>query len=78
MLDKFCTSCNQYVDREDFHKGLSNFDGLQRKCKSCTNKANKKYYKGNRAMVLERNTANRNKRKGGTLELYEEDFSWGV
>lgn len=35
---KYCTKCNQFKNRDNFHENLAHPDGLQSRCKPCQNK----------------------------------------
>lgn len=67
---KWCYSCKEWKNTEEFYKDKSRTDGLNAKCRNCTNTKNKiyennnkekikirkqKYYENNREKILERN-----------------------
>lgn len=49
-----CSKCSKEFRAEDFYRDRRNKSGFSYKCKECTNKYLKEYYKNNRPKILKR------------------------
>lgn len=52
MAKKRCSSCNELKSTTKFYKAKKSKDGLQYRCKDCSDKTSKKLLKGDKAAII--------------------------
>jgi hypothetical protein len=50
---KQCSTCKQEKDESEFNRKKSNTDGLERYCKECHRKKNRKHYESNKQAYID-------------------------
>ena len=77
---KFCSLCEQFLDRSNFYKDSSRKDGVTAYCKICKRSANSKWREANPNKVKQNNTWNRRQNTYGVDKdifekmLYDQNF----
>ena len=68
---KQCTLCKQKLSRSDFHKDVSNLDGLKYACRECRNEQRRAWYKENseKEQARLKESSAKNKHKGHARKL---------
>jgi len=56
VIMKKCTKCGEEKDRSGFYRDRTHVDGLQSRCKTCDNIAQRKYYENNRESLNKRSS----------------------
>lgn len=74
---KKCTICHKRKSLSEFNKKKSCKDGLQTKCKYCSRKLSKKYYRLNPKKWIKKNVITGKKRRQKMMEFTDKERSKG-
>lgn len=77
MKTKRCWRCKETKPVSEFYKNRSKKDGLQDRCKGCTQERDRRYYENNKEKVMEKNrryqAANPEKVRKGNSQWYKDN-----
>lgn len=65
---KQCTLCKKPKDKSEFNKKISTKDGLQNKCRECSNQNSKEHYQNNKKYYLDKNHRRRKELREWLIE----------
>lgn len=66
--EAWCTKCQDFLLKEDFHKNKNRWNGLCQDCMECKSKAGKKYHEKNRESTLKKQRARYRKKKQNEID----------